>query len=247
MNENQARTQRYRGGNALLDQLPPQDHPTVFADVRLGSLEAADLLARDGSPIEQIVFPIDALISVTARLQNGTAYEVGTVGRQGALGAEVSFGVTTMSRAAICQVGGTYATMPRASFARHVESVPAFRLAVQRAYAAQLFAVEQSVTCNVAHAVGERAARWLLTVSHQVGATSFRLRTEFLAMMLGQPDRRSAFGLESLIETGAITYDDEIVNILDTQTLSEAACECYGALRAQWDRLVERRDGHTMA
>jgi len=99
-------------------------------------------------------------------------------------------------------------------------------------------AVEQTVTCNVAHSLGERAARWLLTISDQIGASAFRLRTEFLAMMLGRPEQRSAFGIRPLIDLGAIVYEDEKVTIEDRGALCDAACECYARLSDAWARLV---------
>jgi len=240
-------TVRYAGGNMLLDQLPMAERPEVLADVRVARVESSDLISRDGSVISEVIFPVDALMSLTARLHDGSAYEVGTVGRQGAVGIEASFGVATLSRATICQIDGSYAAIPRAAFLRHVEHRPSFRLAVQRAYAAQLFAAEQTLTCNVAHSIGERTARWLLTVAHQIGTTTFRLREEFLAMMLGQPDARSLLGVQTLVEFGAIGYENEMVSIRDAAILQDATCECYGILRAYWAALTEHHNGSAAA
>ena len=233
----------YSGGNVVLDRLPAGTREAVLADVRVGAAESADLLVPDGAPIQTVIFPIGALISVTSRLSDGHAFEVGTVGRQGAYGLEASFGVTTAARAAICQVDGPYAMMPREAFVRHVDRDPAVRTIVQRAYAAHLFTVEQTVTCNAAHSLGERAARWLLTIAHQVGSSAYQLRAEFFAMMLGHPERRTQLGINALSDIGAIAYEKEIVTIRDADMLQDAACECYAVLRDAWARLIEGEHG----
>ncbi|HEY4440261.1 MAG TPA: hypothetical protein VGN14_07370 [Candidatus Elarobacter sp.] len=212
-------------------------------DLVVQHAESADLLVRDGAPIEHVAFPIDALFSVAARLRDGAAFEVGTIGRRGATGTELSLGIANTPRAVCCEIEGSYAAMSRARFVQHLRALPSFRVAVQRAYAAQVFDIEQTVACNVAHGVNERAARWLLTIALHVGGERFRVRNEFLAMMLGEPNRRTAFGLEGLAEAGAIAFEGEIVSILDTATLNSAACECYGALHAYWERLGAAHNG----
>lgn len=238
-------TVEYIKGNVILDSLPPDTRAAVFADVRVGGAESADLLVPDGARLESVIFPINALISITARLSDGHAFEVGTIGRQGGYGLEASFGVTTAARAALCQIEGSYAMMARDAFVRHVDRDPAVRSIVQRAYAAHMFAVEQTVTCNAAHSLGERAARWLLTISHQVGSSAYRLRAEFFAMMLGHPERRTQLGMNALSDIGAIQYEDQIVTICDSNMLEDAACECYGLLRDAWRRLIEGEPGLT--
>ena len=247
MSEPNIDSSSYTRGNVVLDGLPTETRVAVLADVRIAGAESADLLLPDGAPIEAVFFPIRALISVTARLRDGSAFEVGTVGRQGAYGLEASFGVATAARAAICQIDGSYAVMSRDAFLRHMEREPTFRAAVQRAYAAHLFAVEQTVTCNVAHSLGERCARWLLTISHQVGLRVFRVRAEFLAMMLGQPEKRLAIGIGALADAGAISYEGEVVTIRDAGLLEDAACECYAMLRETWARLVEGGEGRPVS
>jgi CRP-like cAMP-binding protein len=70
------------------------------------------------------------------------------------------------------------------------------------------------------------------------GADVFPLTQEFLAIMLGV--RRSGVTLAAgaLQDAGLIRYRRGGIRVLDRAGLEAAACECYGAVRRQYDRLL---------
>ena len=104
---------------------------------------------------------------------------------------------------------------------------------------AYLIQVAQTAACNRAHTVEERCARWLLMTHDRVGeAERFPLTQEFLAIMLGV--RRSGVNVAAgaLRDAGLIRYSRGAVRVLDRSGLEAAACECYGIVRRQFDRLL---------
>lgn len=233
----------YSGGNAVLDALPQDDARALLVDVRMGHADAADLLLIGGGEIHTVYFPIDGLFSVTAQLRDGSAYEVGTIGREGIVGAELAMGSAASARSMICQVDGTFASLPHAAFVTHLGNSEALRQGVRRAFAEQLFAAEQSVACNTAHHVSERAARWVLMIAHQIGREDFVLRREFLAMMLALPEPAAVQGIATLAYMGAVRYENERVTILDRARLLEVACECFETQRRYRAAIASSHDG----
>jgi CRP-like cAMP-binding protein len=102
-----------------------------------------------------------------------------------------------------------------------------------------LFAqAQQTAACNVAHTVESRLARWLLRARDLSGSDKLELTQEFLAQMLGV--RRSSVSpvANELQRTGLIRYRRGHIEILDLEGLQSASCECYGTVKAHYDRLL---------
>ena len=105
---------------------------------------------------------------------------------------------------------------------------------------ALLVQLMQSAACNALHGVDERTCKWLLMTHDRVIGDEFRLTQEFLSLMLGV--RRSSVTLvaHQLQRAGMIDYHSGYVTILDREGLEEASCECYAAVRAYFDKFLER-------
>ena len=97
----------------------------------------------------------------------------------------------------------------------------------------------QSAACNALHHVEERACKSLLMIHDRVVGDEFKLTQEFLGLMLGV--RRSSVTLvaEKLQRAGMIHYHSGHVTVIDRKGLEEASCECYGIVKAEYDRLYE--------
>jgi DNA-binding transcriptional regulator YhcF (GntR family) len=68
-------------------------------------------------------------------------------------------------------------------------------------------------------------------------ARSFPLTHEFLAMMLGVQRAGVTIAARFLQKAGLIQYTRGRVTITDQSGLKDAACECYGTMRAELERL----------
>jgi CRP-like cAMP-binding protein len=110
---------------------------------------------------------------------------------------------------------------------------------VTRYINALLTVTMQSTACNGLHTVEQRCCRWLLLAHDRVNRDEFRLTHETLSVMLGV--RRSSVTevARALKAEGLIDYSGGKVNILDRQGLERASCECYGVIRAQFNRLAD--------
>jgi CRP-like cAMP-binding protein len=107
-----------------------------------------------------------------------------------------------------------------------------------RAAAALMTQIAQGSACNRMHPIEARCARWLLQTRDRVDSDHFYLTQEFLAQMLGvtRPSVTIAAGV--LQKSGVIEYNRGDVTIVDRARLEEAACECYGIVKGESERLV---------
>src|SRR5579872_4806418 len=99
-------TQAVLKQNAILGGLNPSMIAEVIETGRLVVLKTPQPIYEAGSPIREVYFPIDAVLSVVAQMRDGGAIEVGTVGREGVSAIPLLLGATTSANESYCQVPG---------------------------------------------------------------------------------------------------------------------------------------------
>lgn len=225
--------------NRLLAALPRDDVATLTPHLEPVSLAIGQILAEPGAVLAHVYFPETAILSVINRMADGAAVEVGTVGNEGLVGLAALLEADASESQTLAQIPGTALRLPAAVLVAAVEARPALRRLVHRYTQAYLTQVAQGAACNRLHGIEARCARWLLMTHDRVGgADVFPLTQEFLAIMLGV--RRSGVTLAAgaLQDAGLIRYRRGGIRVLDRAGLEAAACECYGVVRRQFDRLL---------
>ena len=72
----------------------------------------------------------------------------------------------------------------------------------------------------------------------RVGSSEFSLTQEFLSQMLGVRRAGVSEVASALQERGLIQYRRGIINVMDRPGLEASACECYGIIAVDFDRLL---------
>ena len=72
--------------NRLLDLLPDGERLQLVSAMHRVPITPHDLIQRPGQPVRKIYFPISGVISLMTPLQDGTAIETATIGREGMVG-----------------------------------------------------------------------------------------------------------------------------------------------------------------
>ena len=83
----------------------------------------------------------------------------------------------------------------------------------------------------------QRCCRWLLQTQDRVGSSEFRLKQEFLAIMLGVQRPTVTLAMGALQDDGLIAAKYGRIRVLKRKKLEQAACECYEVIRAHFQRL----------
>jgi len=224
--------------NRLIEALPAEDLGLVAPHLTLIDLERGRLLYDPGDPIEMIYFPHDGVISLMTLMENGAAIESATIGREGALGLMAAVAPRQSLSRAIVQTPTRAARISAVHLHEAWERSPRIRGLVDRHTEALYGHAVQSVACNALHSVEARFCRWLLTCHDRISTDTVALTQEFLADMLGVQRTTVTAVARSLQAKGAIRYRRGVVDIVDRSVLEQLACECYGVIRRNYERLL---------
>lgn len=225
--------------NRLLHALPPEDYAWLQPHLERVRLPTRHVLAEQNAPLAHAYFPETGIISLVNRLVDGSTVEVGTIGNEGMAGLGIILDANAVPSVTKVQVAGEFARLPADVMARAAEERPAVRRALNRYTQAFLTQVAQTAACNRAHDIEERCARWMCMTHDRVGgADTFELTHEVLAQMLGVRRAGVTVAAGILQKAGFIRYSRGLVTVLDRSGLEAAACECYGIVRAHFDRLL---------
>ena len=82
-------------GNDLIAHLPRKDRIRLLAACEPVPLALSDVLGEPGDITRHVYFPTTGFISLVAMLEGSPGVEVGMVGREGMVGAQVVLGVDT--------------------------------------------------------------------------------------------------------------------------------------------------------
>ena len=99
---------------------------------------------------------------------------------------------------------------------------------------------QQSAACNASHSVEARMCRWLLYMRDLAGSDDLMLTQEFLAQMLGVRRPSVSLVANTLQKAGLIKYSRGRMRLLNIKGLQKRACECYGTVKAHYQRLLSR-------
>lgn len=227
------------GSNRILSSLPDEERRAVDAQSEDCELESGAVIHEIGDKLQYVYFPLSSLMSMLSVMEDGSAVEVSSVGREGMAGVQLVLGVDRITGRSICQIPGWARRMPAESFSGLFAKNPTFRFLVQRYMLAVFNVSAQSVACNRLHPLTERCAKWLLSTQDRMGADDFRLTHEFLALMLGVRRPGVSIAAATLQNAGLIAYSRGHVTILDRLGLQAASCECYRVTTQEYERLMQ--------
>ncbi|MGH9222371.1 MAG: Crp/Fnr family transcriptional regulator [Acidimicrobiales bacterium] len=231
---------RYVGTNRLLAGLPPGERERLAPRLELEKVELKELLVGPGKPIDRVYFPETAVVSVLTTMDDGSGVEIATIGNEGLVGLRLFLGTQSMPvrEFSQVQVPGEVLGMDAATFEEEIQARGPLHGVVQHYVQAFFSQVSQQVACNGLHSIEERCSRWLLLTHDRVGSDEFPLTQEFLSQMLGV--RRASVNVVAgiLQRAGFISFRRGRMTVIDRAGLEGSSCECYGIIRAEFDRLL---------
>jgi CRP-like cAMP-binding protein len=225
--------------NSLLAALPPEEQQALVPHLETVHLARGTVLAEAGDALGHVYFPYDGVVSGTLTMRDGGTAEIATIGCEGMVGIGVVLGHARAITRNVVQVEGKAARLPTAELEAASARSAAVRALCLSYAMALLFQVMQSSACNALHPTEQRLCRWLLLLLHdRAGEDTLRLTQEFLAEMLGVCRPTVTLVARNLQAAGLIRYHRGTIEILDRAGLEEVSCECYRAVRAQYERLL---------
>lgn len=224
--------------NLLLEAMPANDRAELLeAGEHVHFRRGDGVFAADGD-VPHVYFPHSGMLSVVIRMQDGATVETVTIGKEGVTGPPLIAEQGVVANVeCICQIPASALRVPTAVlFALRRRSETLDELLTR--YGQVVFGqIAQTAACNRLHPIEARTSRWLLLAHDRVGGDVIPLTQEFLAEMLGVRRETVNLSARMLQNAGLIEYRRGEVRVLDREGLESTACECYGAIRGEIERL----------
>jgi CRP-like cAMP-binding protein len=225
--------------NRLLASLRPADFEALRQHLKSVELVHETVLFEAGDKIDQVYFPHSGIISLVVALAGGQTVEAAMIGRDSMLGGSSALDGQVSLNKAIVQLPGAGVTLDVPHFRQLAEKSPDFRTVLIRHEQVLFVQAQQSAACNASHTLEARLSRWLLRSRDLSGSDTLALTQEFLAQMLGVQRSSVSIVANTLQQAGLITYSRGRIEITNLQGLQDASCECYGTVKAHYDRLLD--------
>ena len=229
-----------RSPNHFLASLPEADFQILRPHLRTVELVQGDILVQSGQPYITAFFPHGGVISLIVELSEGNTVEVAMIGRDSLFGASAAIDGGIALTTAVIQLPGLASTVDLVTLQAASDKSVSFRNKLVRHEQALFVQAQQSAACNVSHSVASRLTRWLLRARDITGSDSLPLTQEFLAQMMGVQRNSVALVAQMLQQAGVITYSRGHITILSVDGLVDTTCECYAAVKVQYDRLLDK-------
>jgi CRP-like cAMP-binding protein len=224
--------------NHLIELLPRADRRALLAICEPVEIELSDVLWESGKLTRFAYFPIDATISLVTSIDGKPVLEVGMVGREGMVGAQLVLGVMKAPMHAVVQGSGRAWRIPSSAFRAQLARSPALNRLLHRYLYVLMSQLGRSAACLRFHPIAPRLARWLLMTQDRVQLDMFEVTHKFLAYMLGVRRVGITTAAGTLQRAKLIEYARGKLAVLNRRGLEAAACECYASDRRSYAELL---------
>jgi len=229
-------------GNWLLDALSSDAFDRLVENLEPVPFKLGEVIYQSGAQMESVFFPTTSHVSLLYTMINGATAEMGLVGNEGVVGISLFMGGDTTPNRAVVQGAGNalklQAKPMHAEFSRGSE----FQHLLLRYTQALITQISQTAVCNRLHSVEQRLCRWLLMTRDRTQSDKLQMTHEFISNMLGVRREGVTNAAHGLQENGLISYVRGHIKILDRKGLEASACECYGVVKEEHDRLLSIGD-----
>jgi CRP-like cAMP-binding protein len=214
-------------GNFLLSALPAAAQQHMFPHLELVELKSNELLYQTDDHINQVYFPVNAVVSGLAIMMDGATAEIAMIGREGLVGIAAVISPGRAQHWTRVQVKGTALRMKTEEMAKLFHGDEAAQRTLLQAYRRVITQISQRAACNARHTVMQRLCCWLLMIHDRVGVDDLALTQEIIAGRLGARRAGVTVAAGTLQSMRAIRYSRGKIHIKDREAIESAACECY--------------------
>jgi CRP-like cAMP-binding protein len=230
-----------RSPNGFLSALSADDFELIRPHLRLVDLPSELVLVEVHETLKRAYLPHSGVISLVVKLARGEHVQVAMVGRDSVFGSFSALGDPTALNSAVVLVPGVASTVDINRLRAAADQSKTFRGLLFRHGLAVYAQIQQTAGCNVSHTVESRLGRCLLQTHDLSGNDKLVLTQEAMAHMIGARRNSVSLVANTLQQANLIHYSRGHIEITDPDGLRKIACECYAAVKAQYDRLLRPR------
>ena len=224
--------------NHLLAALPAADFERIAASLEPAPLALGQMLYEPDEQLKHAYFPTTAIVSLHYVMASGASAESAGVGNEGMVGISLFMGGDTTSSSAVVQTAGHGYRLERRLLKQEFDRGGVLQRLLLRYTQALVTQMSQTAVCNRHHAVEQQLCRWLLLTLDRLPSNELVMTQELVAGMLGVRREGITEIAGQLQQAGIIRYRRGHISVLDRGGLEARACECYGVVKKELDRLL---------
>jgi len=225
--------------NELLAALPETEFARLAPALELVPLRLGEVLYEPGLAMRHAFFPTTAVVSLHYVTAAGTSAETTGVGRDGMVGIALFMGGETTPSSAVVQSAGQGWRIAGAALAAAFERGGPLRRLLLAYTQALMTQIAQTAVCYRHHSVEQQLSRWLLATVDRLPPGEIAMTQELAAGLLGVRRESITQAASHLQEGGYIRYRRGHITVLDAPGLQGRACECYGVVKHELQRLLQ--------
>jgi CRP-like cAMP-binding protein len=224
--------------NHLLAALTAADLEPLAAQLELVPMPLGQMLYEPGEQLRHAYFPTTCIVSLHYVTETGASAETAGVGNEGMVGISLFMGGETTSSSAVVQTAGHAYRLERRLLKQEFDRAGLLQRLLLRYTQALMTQMSQTAACNRHHTVEQQLCRWLLLTLDRVSTRELVMTQELVASMLGVRREGVTEAAGKLQRAGFISYRRGHIAVLDRAGLQTKACECYGVVKKELDRLL---------
>lgn len=213
--------------NSLIALLPKKAQELVFHKSELVDLNLSEVICVVDEPVEYLYFPTDGFLSLVQSLDQHPPLEIGMIGREGVLGAEIALGIQKNLFGALVQGSGSAWKLGKNDFLEITLNHMELKNIALSYTAVRIKQLSLSAACEHFHEIGPRLAKWLLMSEDRAHSDTFLMTHEFISLMLGVRRVGITTAAAEFRRNGLIEYHRGEMKILNRPALMAASCSCY--------------------
>lgn len=224
--------------NHLLAALPTSEFEPLAERLEWVTMPIGEMIYEPGRQLQHAYFPTTAIVSLHYVMATGASTETAGVGNEGVVGVSLFMGGDTTPSSAVVQTAGHAYRLERCLLKQEFDRAGSMQSLLLRYCQALMTQMSQTAACIRHHSVEQQLSRWLLLTLDRVPSRELVMTQELVASMLGVRRESIALAAAKLQHAGFIRYRRGHIAVLDRRGLETSACECYGVVRQEMNRLL---------
>ena len=226
--------------NYLLAALPESSFQHLLPQLAAVQLESGQMV-DDSRGLPHAWFPATCVLSMQYTTSEGYATEVACIGNEGMTGIGAVMSGERLRHPLVVRSAGIAYRLPVRTVIDEFRRCEQWHNALLRYIQALLAQIMQTAACNRYHSIDQQFCRWLLTTLDRQATNQLSLTQEAIANTLGVRRESITEAARKLQRAGAIHYSRGHITVDDRSRLEAGACECYGLVRQEFERMQDRR------
>lgn len=225
-------------GNHLIAALSAADRPRWTSELEWADMPLGTVLYESGSTMDYVYFPVTSMVSLLYITEGGASSEIAVAGNEGMVGVSLFMGGGSTPSRGVVQCAGEGFRMKAEALKSSFDSCPEVQLLLLKYTQSLITQMSQTAVCNRHHSLEEQLCKRLLLSLDRLSSTAMMMTQELMANLLGVRREGVSVAAFRLQRDGLIRYSRGCIEVLDRPGLERRACECYGVVKRECNRLL---------